>query len=198
MSRIWVAELSSDYGPPWPYGQKFRVSTSTLDPGERVRTLASSKYLSHRNLAPHVICARPDLYDDQEFTSTEEAKRAKRNLIERLWAEGHWVNESGTAFHVYVIELSNGVGIKTGRRDLPWLYVGETSKNPRDRILQHKEGAMKGRRRIYNRSAHEHYVCPREDLYGSIPAVFTRGESRQLEAKTALRLETEGYSVIWG
>jgi hypothetical protein len=169
-----------------------------MDPDERVRTLVSSKRESHREVAPHVVAPRLDLTEGVAYTSAAEAKRAKRDLINELLAQGHWVNGRGTPFHVYVIELADGVGTKTGRRDRPWLYVGETSKDPQDRINQHRDGAMRGRRRIYNKDANRHFVRARKDLYEDLPTVFTREKSRQLEEETALRLKSEGYSVIWG
>lgn len=66
---------------------------------------------------------------------------AKSETIERLRQKGHRVNGVATAYHVYVIEMDDEVGQKGGDPSLPWLYVGQSSKDPTMRIEEHRSRA---------------------------------------------------------
>ena len=198
MSRLWVVELSDNFGPTWPYGLKLRVGVAASEPGYRIATLAQSKRAALREIAPYVVRARPDLCTQQAYPDPESASAAKAAAIRKLKGLGHWVNGAGAVYKVYVVELDDDVGPKTGSPNKPWLYVGETALEPAQRIAQHRSGARNKRGRLFNKHVKDHFVRVREDLSESIAPVHTREASVALEGATVRLLERQGYSVKWG
>jgi hypothetical protein len=79
---------------------------------------------------------------------------------------------------------------------LPWLYVGETSIEPEERIEQHRTAARNSRGPLFSRRAYRYFVRPRPDLYERIPPVHSRKESQVREALVASTLSAQGFSVI--
>jgi hypothetical protein len=198
MSRLWVSELSDSYGPPWPYGLKLHVGVAAGDPEKRIETLVRSKRKALQEIARHVVRPRQDLCSGGEFTSSTSARAAKGQAVRDLRAQGHWVNGRGDLYRIYVVELDDDVGPKTGRSDMPWLYVGETGLDPKVRIEQHRTGAHNRKGKLYAKVVRDHFVRVRQDLSADIPPVHTRPASKQREAETAASLEAQGYSVRWG
>jgi len=100
-----------------------------------------------------------------------------------------------TAYHVYVIELDDGIGRKRGDPSLPWLYVGQSSKDPLTRIDEHRLGARNSRCPLFSKVARRHFVCGRPDIYDLIGPVFTQVDAVELERQTASVLRKAGFSV---
>ena len=109
-------------------------------------------------------------------------------------------------YSVYVVELAKKVFTENARfRNanpqfngvLECLYVGMTSKTPKERFLQHKTGAKSNKG--YNISS---YIVKK---YGSYlrPSLYdhlnlkpmTRTEALKMEKKLALELRRKGYAV---
>ncbi|SDS99464.1 ribose-5-phosphate isomerase [Winogradskyella sediminis] len=110
-----------------------------------------------------------------------------------------------TLYTIYVIELSKRVYTKNAKfRNanpqfngvLECLYVGMTSKTPKERFLQHKTGYRN--KKGYKLSANivEKYgTYLRPSLYNHIDPFVTRAEALKAEEQIALELRREGYAV---
>lgn len=110
-----------------------------------------------------------------------------------------------TEYCVYVIELSKKVFTENRKfREanpqfngvLQCLYVGMTSKTPKERFEQHKSGYVN--KKGYKLSANivEKYgLYLRGSLYQHIPKLFTRAEALKMEETLALELRRQRYAV---
>lgn len=110
------------------------------------------------------------------------------------------------SYQVYVVELDKKVfSENTKFRNanpqfngvLECLYVGMTSKTPKERFMQHKTGyrSKKG----YNISSgivKKYGLYLRPSLYNHINEnIMTRDEALKMEEKLALDLRRQGYAV---
>jgi hypothetical protein len=109
-------------------------------------------------------------------------------------------------YSVYVIELKKKVFTENARfRNanpqyngvLECLYVGMTSKTPKERFLQHKTGykSKKGYKiSAYIVQKYGSYLRP--SLYGQLNVKpMTRAQALKMEEKLALDLRRKGYAV---
>ena len=108
-------------------------------------------------------------------------------------------------YRVYVVELSKRVFTEDRRfREanpqfngvLECLYVGMTSKTPKERYLQHKRGTLS--KKGYKLSAaivqkYGSYLRP--SLYEHIHPLSTRAAALKMEEQLALELRRKGYAV---
>lgn len=108
-------------------------------------------------------------------------------------------------YHIYVIELSKRVFTEHRRfREanpqfngiLECLYVGMTSKTPKERFEQHKSGYIN--KKGYNLSAsivkkYGSYLRP--SLYNHIKPLHTRAEALKMEKTLALELRRKRHAV---
>lgn len=110
-----------------------------------------------------------------------------------------------TLYTIYVIELSKRVfNEHTKFRNanpqfngvLQCLYVGQTSKTPKERFLQHKTGYRnkKGHKLAAN-IVEKYGLYLRPSLYTHIDPFLTRAEAEKAEEQIALELRREGYAV---
>ncbi|WP_339710328.1 ribose-5-phosphate isomerase [uncultured Kriegella sp.] len=108
-------------------------------------------------------------------------------------------------YHIYVIELSKRVFTEHRRfREanpqfngvLECLYVGMTSKTPKERFEQHKSGYIN--KKGFNLSSkivktYGSYLRP--SLYNHIKPLNTRAEALKMEKALALELRRKRYAV---
>ena len=108
-------------------------------------------------------------------------------------------------YQVYVIELKRKVFTENAKfraanpqynGSLDCVYVGMTSKTPKERFLQHKSGAKS--KKGHNLSAsivfnYGSYLRP--SLYNHIGNLKTREEAIKMEEKLAIELRRKGYAV---
>lgn len=109
------------------------------------------------------------------------------------------------AYRIYVIELSKRVFSDNRRfREanpqfngvLQCLYVGMTSKTPKERLLQHKTGYRNKKGYKLSSNIVEKYgMYLRPSLYNHIEPLTTRSEALKMEAKLALDLRRQRYAV---
>ncbi|MGK2862662.1 MAG: ribose-5-phosphate isomerase [Chitinophagaceae bacterium] len=110
------------------------------------------------------------------------------------------------SYIVYVIELSKRVFTENARfRNanpqfngvLECLYVGMTSKTPKERFVQHKTGFRnKNGHKISSAIVQKYGAYLRPSLYDHINVkLMTRSEALKMEAKLALELRRKGYAV---
>lgn len=108
-------------------------------------------------------------------------------------------------YHIYVIELSKRVFSENSRFRaanpqfngvLQCLYVGMTSKTPKERFLQHKTGYRNNKgRKLSSNIVQKYGMYLRPSLYNHIAPVSTRSEALKMEEKLALALRRQRYAV---
>ncbi len=107
-------------------------------------------------------------------------------------------------YRIYVIELSKKVYTENARFRaanpqfngvLECLYVGMTSKSPKERFNQHKAGyrSKKGYR-ISSEIVRKYGMYLRPSLYSHLPPM-SRIDAMQMEKKLALELRRKRYAV---
>lgn len=108
-------------------------------------------------------------------------------------------------YRIYVIELSKRVYTKNAKFRkanpqfngvLECLYVGMTSKLPKERFEQHKTGYRNKKGHKLSSNIVEKYgMYLRPSLYNHIDPFFTRKEALEAEEQITLELRREGYAV---
>ncbi|MEP3209612.1 MAG: ribose-5-phosphate isomerase [Maribacter sp.] len=110
-----------------------------------------------------------------------------------------------TVYRVYVIELSKKVFTENRKfREanpqfngvLQCLYVGMTSKTPKERFEQHKTGYINKKGHKLSAKLVEQYgLYLRGSLYQHIDPMTNRSEALHTEEQLALELRRQGYAV---
>jgi len=108
-------------------------------------------------------------------------------------------------YRIYVIELSKRVFSENARfRNanpqfngvLQCLYVGMTSKTPKERFLQHKTGYRNKKGHKLSSNIVEKYgMYLRPSLYNHIDPLPTRSEALKMEERLTLELRRQRYAV---
>lgn len=108
-------------------------------------------------------------------------------------------------YRVYVIELSKKVYTQNAKFRaanpqfngvLECLYVGMTSKDPRERLQQHITGYRNKKGHNLASSIVKKYgIYLRPSLYNHIPPMATRAEALKMEEKLAIELRRKRYAV---
>ncbi|MFH6605095.1 ribose-5-phosphate isomerase [Maribacter algicola] len=108
-------------------------------------------------------------------------------------------------YRVYVIELSKRVFSEHRKfREanlqfngvLECLYVGMTSKTPKERFEQHKKGILSKKGHNLSSSIVKKYGSYlRPSLYNHIGPMVTRSEALKMEKQLALELRRKRYAV---
>ena len=111
-------------------------------------------------------------------------------------------------YRVYVIELRKKVFTENARFRaanpqfngvLECLYVGMTSKDPKERLMQHKTGALSKRGHNLASSIVQKYgTYLRPSLYNHIEPMRSRAEALKMEKALALELRRKRYAVWFG
>lgn len=110
-----------------------------------------------------------------------------------------------TEYRIYVVELHKKVYTEHKKfREanpqfngvLECLYVGMTSKTPKERLEQHKSGYINSKGHNLSSSLVKKYGSYlRPSLYNHIPPLTTRAEALKMEAILALELRRKRYAV---
>ena len=108
-------------------------------------------------------------------------------------------------YHIYVIELSKRVFTENRRfREanpqyngvLECLYVGMTSKSPKERFEQHKTGHINKKGHKLSSSIVQKYGSYlRPSLYNHIQPLLSRVDALKMEEALALELRRKRYAV---
>ncbi len=108
-------------------------------------------------------------------------------------------------YRVYVIELSKRVFTENKKFRaanpqfngvLQCLYVGMTSKTPKERFEQHKSGYRnKKGHKLSSNIVQKYGMYLRPSLYNHIDPMATRMEALKMEEKLALALRRQRYAV---
>ncbi|MFX0556741.1 ribose-5-phosphate isomerase [Maribacter sp. CXY002] len=112
---------------------------------------------------------------------------------------------SKTQYAIYVIELSKKVFTENQRfREanpqfngvLECLYVGMTSKSPKERFEQHKSGYRnKKGHNLSSNLVKKYGSYLRPSLYNHIKPIYSRTEALKMEQILALELRRKRYAV---
>ncbi|MFS4483816.1 ribose-5-phosphate isomerase [Hyunsoonleella sp. 2307UL5-6] len=108
-------------------------------------------------------------------------------------------------YRIYVIELHKRVFTENAKFRaanpqfngvLECLYVGMTSKTPKERLMQHKTGHRTKKGYKISSSIVEKYGSYlRPSLYNHIDPMSSRNEALKMEETLALELRRKGYAV---
>lgn len=108
-------------------------------------------------------------------------------------------------YHIYVVELSKKVYTENRKfREanpqfngvLECLYVGMTSKTPKERFQQHKSGTLSKKGHNLSSSIVKKYGSYlRPSLYNHINPIYSREKAMQMERQLALELRRKRYAV---
>ena len=108
-------------------------------------------------------------------------------------------------YRVYVIELSKRVFTQSTKFRsanpqfngvLQCLYVGMTSKTPKERFEQHKSGYRnKKGHKLSSNIVEKHGMYLRPSLYNHIDPMSTREEALKMEETLGLELRRQRYAV---
>ena len=128
--------------------------------------------------------------------STKVAKHRVRELVASLKTLGYAVNQDSTVYTVYVVDLDIDLPTKLkniGRKGSA-IYVGQTSKTPEARYLQHKKQDG-SKRNLSSRAVFQRGIGLN---YGLMPLknVYTKNAALRLEAELSLKLHNRGYRVF--
>ncbi len=108
-------------------------------------------------------------------------------------------------YRIYVVELSKRVFTENTKfRNanpqfngvLQCLYVGMTSKSPKERFIQHKTGYRNKKGYKISSNIVENYgLYLRPSLYNHLDPIATRREALKMEETLALELRRQRYAV---
>ncbi|MEP2935795.1 MAG: ribose-5-phosphate isomerase [Gilvibacter sp.] len=108
-------------------------------------------------------------------------------------------------YSIYVIELSKRVFTENAKFRaanpqfngvLQCLYVGMTSKTPKERLLQHKSGYRnKKGHKLSSNLVQKYGMYLRPSLYNHIDPLPTRAAALKMEETLALELRRQRYAV---
>ena len=196
--RVLVVELSDAVGPRRrPDRPNVWVGTTTVEPKERLEQIRRSTRQRSALVRDHGVRLRPDLYRSYPPTDANDVRRQKRRLMEKLTRKGFAVNGDATVWRLYVIRLDDAVGERTDPSK-PWVYVGQTSKAPEERLREHLSGARNAKGPLFSRVVHRHGIELVPELYEHLEPLYTKADAERAEAALAESLADEGYSVRGG
>jgi hypothetical protein len=196
--RLYVVELDDAIGlRRRPDRGHLYVGMTSMDPDERFRKDRMPGARPKAGVRDHGRRLRPDLAPPEEPMSIEEARHAKRELVARLRRDGWGANGEQRVWRVYVVELSDDVGPRADLA-LPWVYVGQSSLTPEERVAQHLDGARNGRGKLYSTWPHRYGLRLFPELYESEPEHYCAMDAKAAERELAERLRNLGYSVKGG
>ena len=167
------------------------VDCIKVDPEDRFANMKLSK---KRWYSGYVVRLRADLAPQTRFSTEHRADEAHRRLIKKLKGQGYTVNRDPMVWHVYVVELEKSALSDPGKG---YVYVGETSKTPEERFIEHTTGKRNKHGRLYSSVVLRHGVRLRPDLAPK-RVYFDSAASKRAEKETFDRLEAKGYKVRGG
>ena len=189
--RLIVVELDDVISRREPSKPNLFVDLIKVDPEDRFGNMKVSK---KRWYSGHVVRLRDDLAPQTRFSTEHRADDAHKKLIKKLKSQGYTVNRDPMVWHVYVVELDKSAVADPGKG---YVYVGETSKTPEERFIEHTTGKRNHRGPLYSSVVLRHGVRLRPDLAPK-RVFFDSAASKRAEKETYDRLEAKGYKVRGG
>jgi hypothetical protein len=168
------------------------VTVTISKPDERFRALKSSKREAW--YSGHLLKLRNDLVPSTSFTNKVDADAELKAKIKELKADGFTVNRDTKVWKVYVVELDATAVSDPGEG---FVYVGETSKDPEERLQIHLSRGQNKKGPIYSRHVARHGVRLLPELAPD-EIYFSAQAAKKAEAAHAEYLRGLGYKVRGG
>ena len=191
--RVVVLEVTDVVERVRPHLPNVYVGVTTRTAQQLADGLNNGRY--RPSWARHNIAQiRADLVTDDTVTF-DEAIEQRDTLIRQLRTNGYTVNRNTTAYRTYVINLHNPKLKEPGKG---YVYVGQTSKSPEQRLQEHLTGAIstKGHnlasRVVRKFGVDLNYGLMTQKIY------LTKKQAEKAERRLAERLRTQGYLVEGG
>ena len=124
-----------------------------------------------------------------------DARQVRDDLTRQLRTKGYTVNRNTTAYRTYVIDLHNPDINDAGKG---YVYVGQTSKTPEERLHEHLTGARS--RKGHNLASRTVSKYGRQLNYDLMTQriYLTQQQALKAERRLAERLRQQGYIVEGG
>jgi len=191
--RVVVLELTNVVSRIRTDRPNLYVGVTTRTPQQLADGLNNGKYTPAwaRN---NVVGILDTLAPAGTFTYTE-AKQLRDDLKRQLRTKGYTVNRNTTAYRTYVINLHNPNLTDPGKG---YVYVGQTSKTPEQRLQEHLNGtpSRKGHnlasRKVLKYGTELNYDLMTQRIY------LTQKQALTAERRLAERLRQQGYTVEGG
>lgn len=191
--RVVVLELTNVVSRIRTDRPNLYVGVTTRTPQQLADGLNNGKYTPSwaRN---NVVGILDTLAPAGTFTYTE-AKQLRDDLKRQLRTKGYTVNRNTTAYRTYVINLHNPNLTDPGTG---YVYVGQTSKTPEQRLQEHLNGtpSRKGHnlasRKVLKYGTELNYDLMTQRIY------LTQKQALTAERRLAARLRQQGYTVEGG
>ena len=142
----------------------------------------------------HAVRLRADL-GGAEKLDRDTANQQRDELVRKLRQNGFTVNRNTTAYRTYVINLHNPQLADPGKG---YVYVGQTSKTPEQRLTEHLTGARSNK--DINLASKVVQRFGKDLNYSLMPqrVYLTKRQAEKAERRLAERLRAEGYRVEGG
>jgi len=191
--RNWVLVVELDDVVPRrdPAKPNLYIAITSQEPANRFAALLRGKGPTW--LRGHLVKLRDDLTSGP-WILREQATKEKKAAIRCLKSEGFTVNRDESVWTVYVIEL-DPKGTKTPGKG--FVYVGQTSKAPEVRFLEHKKGKRNKRGPLFSPVVRKWGTRLRMDLAPDTK-YFDRASAEAAEKRWCQKLKAEGYRAVGG
>ena len=191
--RVVVLELTDVVPRIRPDRPNIYVGITTRTPQQLANGLNNGKYKPAwvRN---NVVGLLDELAPNGTFTDME-ATLLRDELKRQLRTKGYTVNRNTTAYRTYVINLDNRELNDHGKG---YVYVGQTSKTPEQRLQEHLTGARSAKghnlasRKVFKYGTQLNYDLMTQRIY------LTQKQALKAERRLAERLRQQGYTVEGG
>ena len=191
--RVVVLEVTDVVERIRPHLPNVYVGVTTRTAQQLADGLNNGRY--RPSWARHnIVQIRADLTTDNTVTY-DEAVEQRDTLIRQLRTNGYTVNRTTTAYRTYVINLHNPSLKEPGKG---YVYVGQTSKTPEQRLQEHLTGAISTKgHNLASRVVRKHGVDLNYDLMTQ-KIYLTKKQAEKAERRLAERLRDQGYVVEGG
>jgi len=106
-------------------------------------------------------------------------------------------------YYVYAIELEKTFAKTVKAKmenpnaniDKPCIYVGSSSKTPKERFYEHINGVRNFKGPLFSRVAHKYGIRLRPRLYEKYNPMTTQSEARKKEKELTEKYRKRGYTV---
>ena len=142
----------------------------------------------------NIVQVRADLATDDTVTY-DEAVEQRDTLIRQLRTKGYTVNRKTTAYRTYVINLHNPKLKDPGKG---YVYVGQTSKTPEQRLQEHLTGARSTKGKNLASRVVKKYGVDLNPTLMTDRIYLTQKQALKAERRLAERLRDQGYVVEGG
>jgi len=204
--EIWVAEVADPKYPRIVNIDKPRLLIGRIV--SEYQNAAPEKYVSLLNSGlkntkstvtnnasifaqKHSLEARTDLVIEFGQKVIQKYPDRIRDAKEFLEEKGYVVDTFGAErLHtIYVVDLDSSAN----KAMAPWVYVGQTTLTPEERLQKHLDGGPIASPKVANYGLRLNL-----NLYKDVPQTHFLSDALALEVKTKTDLEADGYTVAGG